>query len=167
MKAKNIIRLLCESLLLAAVIIGMYIHNTKSGEKKNVIFKRYKKYYELTTVWLSQILSDKDSVKEYLDSSGFKKIAIYGMGSIAELLSKQFERYADVEIKYYIDRNGRELFYGLNGLEVVDFEGIAEMEEVDVIIVTAIADYDEIMSEIGKKVSNVKVVSLEEIVNNN
>lgn len=164
MKAKKIIRPLCEGMLMAAVIIGMYVHNTKSGEKKNVSFKRYKKYYGLTSVWLSQILSDKDSVKEYLDNSGYKKIAIYGMGSIAELLSKQFERYTDTEIKYYIDRNGRELFYGLNGLEVVDVEGIAEMEEVDVIIVTAIADYDEILSEIRKKTSNIRVVSLEEII---
>ena len=104
-------------------------------------------------------------MKKYLEQSGYKKIAVYGMGSIAELLSKQFERYTDIEIKYYIDRNGRELVYGLNGLEVVDIDGMAEMEEVDLVIVTAIADYDDILAEIRNKFKTLKVVSLEEIIN--
>lgn len=81
------------------------------------------------------------------------------------MLSRQFERYSDMEIKYYIDRNGRELVYGLDGLEVVDIDGMAEMEQVDLVIVTAIADYDDILGEIKTKYKSLKVVSLEEIIN--
>lgn len=41
------------------------------------------------------------------------------------------------------------------------------MQDVDVIIVTAVADYNEIIEEIGDRANNVKIVSLEEIVNKN
>ncbi len=57
------------------------------------------------------------------------------------------------------------MVYGLNGLEVVDIDGMAEMEEVDLVIVTAIADYDDILAEIRNKFKTLKVVSLEEIIN--
>lgn len=39
------------------------------------------------------------------------------------------------------------------------------MEEVDLVIVTAIADYDDILAEIRNKFKTLKVVSLEEIIN--
>ena len=165
MKMKKIIKPVAECLILSAAGLGIYNYVTKARAKDNLLLKRYKKYYGLTSSWLLKDSSDEDSVKKYLEQSGYKKIAVYGMGSIAELLSKQFERYTDIEIKYYIDRNGRELVYGLNGLEVVDIDGMAEMEEVDLVIVTAIADYDDILAEIRNKFKTLKVVSLEEIIN--
>ncbi len=165
MKMKKIIRPVAECLILSAAGLGIYNYMTKARAKDNLLLKRYKKYYGLTSSWLLKNLSDVDSVRNYLEQSGSKTIAVYGMGSIAELLSRQFERYSDMEIKYYIDRNGRELVYGLDGLEVVDIDGMAEMEQVDLVIVTAIADYDDILGEIKTKYKSLKVVSLEEIIN--
>ncbi|MCI8669507.1 MAG: hypothetical protein HFI34_08325 [Lachnospiraceae bacterium] len=165
MKVKKIIKPVTECLFLSAVVFGIYGYATKAKAKESLLLKRYKKYYGVTSSWLLKNLSNEDSIKKYLESSGYNKIAVYGMGSIAELLSKQFEQYTDMEIKYYIDRNGRELVYGLNGLEVVDIDGMAGMEEVDLVIVTAVADYDDILGEIRKKYKSLKVVSLEEIIN--
>ena len=149
-------------------IAGIYGYLKKSDDKEDiVVLKRYKRYYGLTSEWLSQIITGRDSVKEYLDQYGYKNIAIYGMGSIAELLSKQLKKYNDNQVKYYIDKNGKELYYGLDGVEVIDIEGMDKMQDVDVIIVTAVADYNEIIEEIGDRANNVKIVSLEEIVNKN
>ena len=89
------------------------------------------------------------------------------MGSVAELLSKQIKRNKDREIKYYIYRNGKELYYGLDGVKVIDIDAMDTMTDIDVIIITAIANYDEIMAEIKDKTNNVKIVSLDEIVINN
>lgn len=168
MNAKKIIGITGKSLVLCTAVAGIYGYLKKSDNKEDVIvLKRYKKYYGLTSEWLSQIITGTDSIKEYLDQYGYKSIAVYGMGSIAELLSKQLKKYNDIEVKYYIDRNGKELYYGLDGIEVIDIEGMNKMQGVDVIIVTAIADYNEIIEEIGNKANNVKIVSLEEIVNKN
>lgn len=164
MKLKKVMKHVASGAALCGGIVGVYSYIAKSQEKDNLMLKRYKKYYQVTSSWITHILSGDDYIKRYLDLAGYEKVAVYGMGSIAEMLSKQFEHYEDKEIKYYIDRNGRELYYGLNGLEVIDIDGIPEMEKVDVIIVTAVADYDEILSDISQKVKDIKVVSLEEIV---
>lgn len=167
MKAKKIVKLVSEGFVLSMTMVGIYSYIVKLKEKENIMLKRYKKYYGLTSLWLSQKLSGKDSVKEYLKQFAYKKVAIYGMGSIAELLSKQFEEYVESEIKYYIDKNAKEIFYGLNGLKVVNIEEMNQMEKVDVIIVTTIADYEQVLPEIRKKDRNVKIISLEEIIEDN
>ncbi len=167
MKAKKIVKLVSEGFVLSMTMVGIYSYIVKLKEKENIMLKRYKKYYGLTSLWLSQKLSGKDSVKEYLKQFAYKKVAIYGMGSIAELLSKQFEEYVESEIKYYIDKNAKEIFYGLNGLKVVNIEELNQMEKVDVIIVTTIADYEQVLPEIRKKDRNVKIISLEEIIQDN
>ena len=113
MKAKKIIGIAGRGLVLCTAIAGVYGTFRKTREKDDiVVLKRYKKYYGLTSEWLSQVLTDKDPIKEYLDQNGYKNIAVYGMGSIAELLNKQLKKYEDTKIKYYIDRNGKELYYG-------------------------------------------------------
>ncbi|MCI9368722.1 MAG: hypothetical protein HFH65_00070 [Lachnospiraceae bacterium] len=168
MNTKKIIGIAGKGLVLCTAIAGIYGYLKKSDDKEDiVVLKRYKRYYGLTSEWLSQIITGRDSVKEYLDQYGYKNIAIYGMGSIAELLSKQLKKYNDNQVKYYIDKNGKELYYGLDGVEVIDIEGMDKMQDVDVIIVTAVADYNEIIEEIGDRANNVKIVSLEEIVNKN
>ena len=159
MNTKKIIGIAGKGLVLCTAIAGIYGYLKKSDDKEDiVVLKRYKRYYGLTSEWLSQIITGRDSVKN---------IAIYGMGSIAELLSKQLKKYNDNQVKYYIDKNGKELYYGLDGVEVIDIEGMDKMQDVDVIIVTAVADYNEIIEEIGDRANNVKIVSLEEIVNKN
>ena len=60
------------------------------------------------------------------------------------------------------DRN-----YGLDGVKVIDIDAMDTMTDIDVIIITAIANYDEIMAEIKDRTNNVKIVSLDEIVINN
>lgn len=168
MKIKNILGVAGKGLVLCTAIAGVYGMFRTTREKDDVVvLKRYKKYYELTSEWLLQALTDKDSIKEYLEQNNYKNIAVYGMGSVAELLSKQIKRYKDREIKYYIDRNGKELYYGLDGVKVIDIDAMDTMTDIDVIIITAIANYDEIMAEIKDRTNNVKIVSLDEIVINN
>lgn len=168
MNTKKIIGIAGKGLVLCTAVAGIYRYLKKCDDKEDaVVLKRYKKYYGLTSEWLSQIITGTDAIKEYLDQYEYKGIAVYGMGSIAELLSKQLKKYDDKEIKYYIDKNGKELYYGFDGIEVIDIEGMTKMQGVDVIIVTAIADYNEIIKEIGNKANNIKIVSLEEIVNKN
>ena len=97
------------------------------------------------------------SLGEKILQKGYMTIAIYGMGELGKCL------YADInpnsiEIKYAIDSGGS---HDYETIPVVGIDGV--MDNVDVIIVTAIYDFDDIKEKLENIVS-CPIVSLAELI---
>lgn len=125
---------------------------TKKTSEKNLY------YYNAAAQWVINKQEGKSMVK-YLNSKGIKKIAIYGMGSMEELLYNELKN-TEIEIEYFIDGNASNYEFMF---DVIGINEIEKQKNVDAIIVTPIFDFLEIADKL-KKVINCEIISLEEII---
>ncbi|KAB1438650.1 hypothetical protein [Candidatus Galacturonibacter soehngenii] len=143
--------------LIAGAGVGAAIvkyFNTKN-KKYDKAFK-FRAYYELLNHWLS--LRNKGlSVEKYFVHNGYQNIAIYGMGELGTRLYEELKE-GKVCIKYGIDQNG-----GIPNSDLDIYNMNEELEEVDLIVVSAIFDYNTIEAELKKK-GNFNIVSLESVI---
>lgn len=124
--------------------------------------QRYQTYYNTTNQWLLNKNDGKD-VGEYFKENNYKTIAIYGMGTMAELFYEEVKK-ADVKVAYFIDKNSEELYYGLDDISVIGLSDISSQEKVDAIIVTPIYDFDKIEEDLNDKGAECDIVSLEDVI---
>lgn len=149
--------------IVTAFILGGIIGVLVAGNAMIAEIKRLKalsdKHFALFVLcdkWL-ELKQNERSIKQYLDRKEFKKVAIYGMGRLGKRLYLEL-RQQGVEIPCVIDRNGIS-----SKLGVVCLSPESKIPSVDVIIVTAIRDFDEIKDNMRGKVLD-KIISLEEII---
>lgn len=107
-------------------------------------------------MWLT-IKEGNKRVGDFLKNCGYKKIAIYGMGMLGRHLLKDLSSNC-FEYLYCIDRNAD----GFN-LSIETFFSEDKLPEVDLIIVTTVHIYDDIVSMFREK-ENCKIVSLEALI---
>jgi len=93
----------------------------------------------------------------YFEQNGYKRIAIYGMSFAGQTLISELKG-TDIEVVYGIDRNVESVY---EGIDIVSME--ETLQEVDVVIVTAIYFFDEIQEELSKKI-DCPIISLEDIM---
>lgn len=130
----------------------------KRSERK---VKRLDSYYSILQQWLKD--KQLDNLKEKLECLSEKKVAIYGMGVLGELLYNELKA-CDIHCEAFVDKNADVLVEGIDGLPVVTVDEIDE-NKVDVIIVTVTFAFDEIADEIYSKLgSGVEIVSLDSIL---
>ena len=86
----------------------------------------------------------------YFEEKGYKKIAVYGM--LNEL------RESGIQAVYGIDKNAGQIYADIDIMTMED-----ELEEVDAVVVTAVAFFDEIEEKLSKKMS-CPIISLEDIL---
>lgn len=115
-------------------------------------------YYDISTQWVIN-KQDGKSMESFFSKREIKKIAIYGMGSMEELLFNEL-KHSNVEISYFIDKNAKEYSYMY---DVITMEELLDREKVDAIIITPVFDYIKISESLCKLV-NCQIISLEEIV---
>ncbi len=143
----------------AGFIIGVI---RQHKEERQQIFQlqnkinKFQSYYNVLIDWMILKQSGK-SLGEKILQKGYMTIAIYGMGELGKCL------YADInpnsiEIKYAIDSGGS---HDYETIPVVGIDGV--MDNVDVIIVTAIYDFDDIKEKLENIVS-CPIVSLAELI---
>ncbi len=97
------------------------------------------------------------SIAEYLQKSGIRTVAIYGMSYVGERLYDELKD-SGIAVKYVIDKNADGIY------AEVDVLGPKEdLPEVDLIIVTAVFFYDEIEKDL-EKVTACRISSLEDIL---
>ena len=140
-------------------------NNRQMKEVKENI-KKISSYYHLFNRWLLLRQNGKSCV-DYFEKNQYKTIAIYGMKEFGERLFDEL-RNTDIKVKYVIDKNVENLYANIiyandkyDGLRVVSPE--EELQEVDVIVVTANFYFDEIIESLYEKI-DVPVVSLEEVL---
>lgn len=94
----------------------------------------------------------------YFTRNNYRKIAIYGMGSVGLCLTREL-KHSDVEILYGIDRNAASMHLDI---KVVTME--EDLPIVDAIVVTVMRDVDEIADALSEKVK-VPIIAIEDILN--
>ena len=89
-------------------------------------------------------------------------IAVYGMNYIGNRL---YDELLNTSIKVYfgIDMAGNSIEYEIPILNMKSSEFIEKVQDIDVIVVTALASYQQILVEL-RKICNNPVVSIEQIL---
>ncbi len=132
-----------------------YYKNKKLVEKANKVDK-FKGYYNMLNQWLV-LKNEGKKLDKYFIHHGYKTIAIYGMGELGNRLYEEL-RNSEIEVKYAIDKKADSTY---SELDVYNLED--GLEEVDVVVVTAIFDYEKIEEEL-ENVLSYPIISLEDVV---
>ncbi len=112
---------------------------------------------KLFDYWL-ELKQNGVSISEKLLCRNFKNAAIYGLGIAGQRLMDELRYENKVNVKYAIDRNACQR---LADVKILTPDSV--FPEVDVIIVSAVTDFEAIRGEIRKK-SNCAVISLEDLI---
>lgn len=113
--------------------------------------------YMLLSHWM-EVKNGGRSSLEYFQTKGYQRIAVYGMGELANRLCEELEG-TGVHVEYGIDR---EVCGTVSRMERIYSPGDA-LEPVDAVIVTPFYAMDSIRDALTKKL-NCPIVSLEEVV---
>lgn len=160
MNIKKVIKNIVKVSTLGGIIGGFVYLGQKSLKKESMLGKRYKSYYELVSQWIVNKNQNKD-ISKYFIENDIKTIAIYGMGTLGELFFEDIKN-TNVKVRYFIDKNVDELYYGLDGISVVGIDDIENQKTVDAIIVTPVFDYESILEDLQN--IDTKIISLEDII---
>ena len=140
---------------LAGSIAGMLFMNKKI-EDKNKKVDKFKSYYNMLNQWLL-LKQEGKTLEEYFVNNGYKNIAIYGMGEMGSRLYDELKN-SNIKVKYAVDENAEGIYS-----EIEVFGKKEEYPDVDVIIVTAIFEFDSIEKELQKKIK-FPVIALDDVV---
>lgn len=132
------------------------VKSDKEVQKWRGLSNKHLEMIKLYDQWFATKQEGK-SVADYLKSEGIKTVAIYGMSFIGQRLIEEL-RDSGIEVKYGIDKN-RDRIY--TDIDIVTPED--NIEEVDVIIVTAFYFFNEIEDLLMKKTDS-RILSFEELV---
>lgn len=113
--------------------------------------------HDMTINWLL-LKQENKSVVTYFEKHGYQKVALYGCKQLAECLATELKN-SDIQLLYGLDRDR----YGVYTESYKVCHPDDEIEEVDIIVVTAISHFAEIKEDMIKKVT-CPIVSLEEII---
>lgn len=127
-------------------------------EELNRIIDDRNKIAAINRVWV-MIVNAKQSdydVSEFFKINGYRSVAIYGMKELGCALFNELKAKG-IDVKYGIDKNRLITVPGLKIYSLGD-----ELEDVDVIVVTAIHHFEEIGEQISK-ISDCPVISIEDL----
>lgn len=119
---------------------------------------RFEQNFHILNKWLC-LRQRGQSLLSYFEDNLLCSAAIYGMGTMGERMFDEL-RGLPVEIAYGIDRMAGQK--RIPGLKIYDLN-IKEYPQTDVIIVTPVSDYWNIVEQLKEK-TKVPIVSLEDVV---
>lgn len=119
---------------------------------------KYKSICKCMDIWMTEH-ENNNTIALYLLKHGYHKIGIYGYGVLGRHLVTELEQH-DIEIEWIMDQ--RDLAVNTS-YAVIKFGEENPIPKVEVIIVTAITDYEEIELKLCSKV-NFPVICLREIL---
>lgn len=129
---------------------------SKKIEIKTDKINKFKSYYNMLNLWLILKQQGK-TLEQYFADNGYKTIAIYGMGEMGNRLYDELKG-SSIRIAYVIDQEAGRY------TEIASRSPKDQLDDVDVIVVTAVFAFEEIKNNIRTKAS-CPIVSLEDIVN--
>ncbi len=118
--------------------------------------EKFKTYYNILNQWMIHLHQNR-KIDEFFIQRGYQKIAIYGMGELGNRLYEELEN-SRTEILYVIDQDAPSIVVDVEVKEPSEI-----LEEVDVIIVTAVFDFEEIVKDL-RNITSCPVISLEEVM---
>lgn len=123
--------------------------------------RQYVNMVRIYDYWMYLKIRDVKLAK-YFNNHNYKVITIYGMNYIGNRLYDELNN-TSVKVIFGVDKAGDSIVYEVPILNINSSEFAEKIQDVDVIVVTAIAFYQQILAEI-RKVCNNPVVSIEEIL---
>ncbi|MCR4651612.1 MAG: hypothetical protein K5662_07620 [Lachnospiraceae bacterium] len=133
-------------------IAKLYFHRTH--EEINKVKKMIRINESLSK--LLELLQDEKKVSDYLTKNHYQSVAIYGMGDLGQKLFNELAKEG-VIATYTIDRNlVCESKYNMIPLS-------DKLPDVDIIIVTAVSNFDDIYLDLQKRV-NGEIVNIEDVL---
>ena len=112
----------------------------------------------------AKIINNKNrglGLSEKLESMGVKTIAVYGKGTLGDLVGNELEN-SSVKISYYIDKYAQEDTY--KGVPIFSLDTVSEMQPVDLILVTPVHLFNYIIRDLYQEERDERVMSLKELI---
>ncbi len=100
---------------------------------------------------------EKDNLSTYFKTRNYKRVAIYGMSEIGEMLIDEL-RDTDIEVVYGIDKNANNAYSNIKVFSIQE-----ELPQVDVVVVIIINEFDQIYQELSRRLT-CDIISLLDIV---
>lgn len=145
--------------LLAGGLAGGISVGSKLGKKiktEHMYAQKHLIIMQMFNQWLINRQEGKNLAK-FFEVNGYKSIAVYGMSYLGERLVDELKG-SIIEVKYTIDKNAENIFADMEVKHPED-----DLPEVDVVVVTAVYNFDEIENELSRLV-NCPVISLEDVL---
>lgn len=144
--------------IMGATASGSWLYKKEKGiiDRKTDYGAKMKEFYDLLITWLI-LKQENKSLADYFKKNNYNTMAIYGMKELGERLLDEL-RDTEINVRYIIDKNADEIYSDLDIYTPDD-----ELEDVDVVVVTAIHYFDEIEVEMSKKM-NCPIISLEDVI---
>lgn len=117
---------------------------------------RYFMLFRMMDRWV-RIHQEGRTLLSFFVQEGYQKIAIYGIGYAGETLLDELKD-TGIQVAYGIDKNSELVCGDLEILSIDDY-----LENVDAVIVTAVADFGEIKKQLKRKM-NCPILSLDNII---
>lgn len=149
-----------KDLLYLTGIIGTFIFVEKETKdrlnKIQQLADKNQELFFLMNQWV-RIKQDGKNISDYFLEREYKRIAVYGMGHAGKTLIREL-RGTEVEISYVIDKNADKIY-----TDIKKVSDINSMPDVDAVVVTVIASYNEIKEELQKKILS-PIISLNNVL---
>lgn len=136
--------------------LAVGVKSSKEVRKWRGFSNKHLEMIKLYDQWFATKQEGK-SVADYLKSEGIKTVAIYGMSFIGQRLYEEL-RDTGIEVKYGIDKKCDKIYADIDLVTPED-----DLEEVDVIIVTAFYFFNEIEDLLMEKTDS-RIISFEDLV---
>lgn len=143
----------------AGGVAGGLAVRTKSKKEVKRGWELSSKHLEMVKLYDQWFATKQEgkSVADYLKGEGVKTVAIYGMSFMGQRLYEELKD-SGIEIKYGIDKNRDKISADIDIVTPED-----DLEEVDVIIVTAFYFFNEIEDFLMGKTDS-RILSMEDLV---
>lgn len=158
-KMKKKILFLATLLFSSAVCVGTFVLFRKKRKElennRQIVYKNDKIIQNL-----DEFLTIKQAGKNisiYFENTGYKKVAIYGMGYLGKRLYDELKSL-DIEVAYLVDKDAENI-----NEEVPVFKPDQKLPYADVLIVTPVFYFHAIENEMERQV-NCPIISLEDVL---
>ena len=166
---KRIIKLIAfVGAFFSGLISGILIRDavSESKEKKEIEFHdRFLDGFDILNKWM-YMKQHGYELGEFLSNQGISKIAVYGECELCDRIIDDLDG-SDVQIKMVLDKSGIQLAgYDIPCYSLEDAGNNSKLEELndlDMVIVAIVNFYDAVKRGIND-VSNVKVISFKEVI---
>lgn len=141
-------------------IIFLYIlRQRKALLKQNYLYaEKLHIFFDLLSEWFVGKIKGKN-IADWIIKNNYKRIAIYGMGSLGEVLYLDLCDNQNIHILYGLDRKEKKI----KDLKIYSLAD--SLVPVDLIIVTAVTSYEEIKKEIAQRMGfSCKIISLAQLI---
>ena len=124
--------------------------------------KRYQYAYLTVQQYLS-IKCQKKSIETFFVERGYRNIAIYGMGELGKCVLNDLKD-TSVHISYVIDQAYKNYPGGVDGVPVIGKKMVCQQEEIDIVVVTVLYEFNKIVDDLLDEIELEKIVNLSDIV---